>query len=205
MERQTKPVTDPRVLRVITHPIRLRLYEALIADGPATGARLSKTVPIAPGSLSYHLRQLAEYGYVEEAENQGSDSRERWWRAVPGGVRFSLADFSDSPGGREAVAAAVRVQTGRQLSRLQQWQNGGVERFGPEWAKASVSTDSLLSLTSDELRELSAEIDSVLEKWGKKSRAVREASAEDIGREHVFLFLHAFPFVGSGSGNVLDA
>ncbi|ARI50701.1 hypothetical protein A6E92_31670 [Streptomyces sp. S8] len=68
-------------------------------------------------------------------------------------------------------------------------------RFGPKWAEASVSTDSLLNLSPEELQELGAELDELLEKWGKRSRDTRKATpASSDQREHVFVFLHAFPF-----------
>ncbi|WP_327389392.1 helix-turn-helix domain-containing protein [Streptomyces microflavus] len=198
MSRQTDKVTDPRTLKVITHPLRLRLYEVLVSEGPATASRLSKYVPAAPGSLSYHLRQLAEYGYIEEAPELGEkDSRERWWRAVPGGVRWSANDFDDTPGAQEALASAQRVLTGRQLERLRRWQTVGRSKWGPDWASAAISSDSFLRLTTAELRELGAEIDAVLEKWAgrtKPTAADDNAEAPQADRrEQVFLFFHAFP------------
>ncbi|MFI6056423.1 winged helix-turn-helix domain-containing protein [Streptomyces violascens] len=199
MSRKTNKVTDPHTLKVITHPLRLKLYEVLVSEGPATAARLSKYVAAAPGSLSYHLRQLAEYGYIEEAPELGeNDSRERWWRAVPGGVRWSPDDFEDAPGAQEALASAQRMLTGRQWERLRTWQTTGRERWGQEWASAAVSTDSFLRLTPGELRELGAELDAVLDKWTARSRAAAPQDADETpenstGRDRVFLFLHAFP------------
>lgn len=205
MSRQTRKVTDPHILKVITHPLRLRLYEVLVSQGPATAARLSKYVPAAPGSLSYHLRQLAESGYIEEAPELGEkDSRERWWRAVPGGVRWSLDDFDDTPGVRESLAAAQHVLTRRQLDRLRTWQAEGREQWGPEWAGAAISTDSFLHLTPSELRELGAELNAVLEKWTARSGpdvskpAPAEVAESADRRDQVFLFLHAFPYSEDG-------
>nr|WSS66253.1 winged helix-turn-helix domain-containing protein [Streptomyces sp. NBC_01177] len=185
---------------MIAHPIRLRLYEVLVTDGPATAARLAKYVPAAPGSLSYHLRQLAECGYIEEAPELRLDSRERWWRAVPGGVRWSAADFEGRPGAREAIASAQRVLTGRHLDRLRRWQTNGEQQWGEPWTSAAHSTDSVLHLTPDELQQLGTELDAVLDSWVQRSRAAR-ASQEDNqpaededGSAQVFVFLHAFPF-----------
>src|SRR5688572_439341 len=104
-----------QTLKAIAHPVRLQLYEALATLGPATATQLAPIVPGAPGSLSYHLRQLARYGYIEEAPELGQDGRERWWRAIPGGVRWSAADFPDSPAAHEAMAAAQSVLTARHM------------------------------------------------------------------------------------------
>ena len=41
----------------------------------------------SPSNCSFHLRQLAKYGFVEEAE--GGTGRQRPWRAVHVGMRFT--------------------------------------------------------------------------------------------------------------------
>ncbi|MEU6413619.1 helix-turn-helix domain-containing protein [Microbispora sp. NPDC046933] len=190
MGRKTARITDPKTLKVIAHPARLRLYEVLVAGGPATAAQLARHVAGAPGSLSYHLRQLAAHGFIEEAPDLGSDGRERWWRAIPGGVRWSPEDFEDSPGAREVAATAQRVLTGRHIDRLEEWLATGPRRWGPTWASAARSTDTVLRLDPDELRELGDELDAVIARW-----ANRPDDGSD--REQVFLFLHAFPIEGS--------
>ncbi|TDC85045.1 ArsR family transcriptional regulator [Micromonospora sp. KC606] len=198
MAQETKKITDMQTLRAIAHPARLQLYEALATMGPATATQLSQVVPAAPGSLSYHLRQLARYGYIEEAPDLGQDGRERWWRAIPGGVRWSAADFPDSPAAREAMAAAHAVLTARHVERLREWQDHGTGQWGSEWAGAAYSTDTVLYLDAEELRRLGAELDEVLKKWSEHSRATRTESRGGDGapgRAEVFLFAHAFPFV----------
>ncbi len=32
--------------------------------------------------VSYHLRKLAEHGFVTQASGQGADGRERWWQVA---------------------------------------------------------------------------------------------------------------------------
>ncbi|MBX6169231.1 MAG: helix-turn-helix transcriptional regulator [Thermobispora bispora] len=189
MVKKTSRITDPTVLKIIAHPVRLRLYEVLVAGGPATAAQLARHVPGAPGSLSYHLRQLAAHGFIEEAPDLGTDGRERWWRAIPGGVRWSPEDFEDSPGAQEVAASAQRVLAGRHIDRLREWLAEGRRRWGPDWASAAHSTDSVLHLTPEELRQLGEELDAVIERWA-------ERSGDGPGREQVFLFLHAFPVEG---------
>ncbi|MEU7819711.1 helix-turn-helix domain-containing protein [Catellatospora sp. NPDC049133] len=194
--KTTARITDLRTLRAIAHPVRLRLYEVLATGGPATASKLSAYVPGAPGSLSYHLRQLAEHGYIEEAPELGKDGRERWWRAIPGGVRWSNADFEGQPAGREALASAQQVLVARQLERLHAWQAAGAEQWGPDWAGAAVATDTVLHLSLDELREFAADLHAVMNKWGEASRAATQGArrGDDTDREQVFVFTHAFPF-----------
>lgn len=177
MASGTGNIRDPQSLRAIAHPIRLRLYEALVAGGPATAARLARDVPGAPGSLSYHLRQLAAHGYIEEARELASDGRERWWRAVPGGSHWSDEDLDRSPGTREAFAAAQSVFLGRREERVRNWVYRDAQRYDRAWRSAAVSTDAVLHLSADELTDLGHELEEVLERWVNRSRANRQ---EDV-------------------------
>jgi hypothetical protein len=169
-----------------------------VTGGPATATRLSKSIPEAPGSLSYHLRQLAKYGYIEEAPEMGTDGRERWWRAVPGGVRWSPSDVLDGPGGRAAVDAAQQAMIARQLQRLHDWQAHGLDQFGPEWSDAAVATDIILYLSAEELRQLAADLNDLIVRWANRShRNWADAGTND--RQQVFVFTHAFPIDNSSA------
>jgi len=55
------------------------------------------------GSVSHHVRVLAEAGLVEEANELAKDRRERWWRLTSPSTRWSRAEFADDP---QAVSAA---------------------------------------------------------------------------------------------------
>lgn len=219
MPTVTPDARDPRSLRAIAHPLRLRLYEALVAGGPATAARLSREVPGAPGSLSYHLRQLALYGYAEEVPELAVDRRERWWRAVPGGAHWSQGDVDSSPGTQQAHGAAQAVFFGRLQERLDDWQRHGVRNYGSDWGSAAMSMDTLLHLNVQEMADLTSALGDVVELWAERSRAHRRQDYErrevDAGaagsptssgtpdpgqRQPVFLVLHAFPFSVSAAG-----
>ncbi len=201
--------------------MRMRLYEALIAGGPATAAQLARDVPGAPGSLSYHLRTLAAHKFIEEAPELTADGRERWWRAVPGGAHWAEDDLDRSPGMRKAATAAQLVFLSRQQDRLRDWLEATPKSFGSEWRSAAVSNDIVLHLNSNELRELGHDLDEVTDRWLGRSRSNRQAEAiasgrlslEDadggirpveaekptegltrLGRMPVILVTHAFPF-----------
>ncbi|NUT30943.1 MAG: helix-turn-helix transcriptional regulator, partial [Streptomyces sp.] len=78
---------DARTLRGLAHPLRMQLLSALRRGGPATASQLAEKLGESSGATSYHLRQLAAYGFVEDAPDHGK-GRERWWQAVHQGVRF---------------------------------------------------------------------------------------------------------------------
>src|SRR3954451_23671612 len=102
-ERPTYHVQDPEALEALAHPLRGRLLGLLRADGPATASGLAERVGESSGVTSYHLRKLAEVGFVEEDQERGT-RRERWWRAAHTSTSWSPSDFLGNP---EAHRASV--------------------------------------------------------------------------------------------------
>src|SRR6266508_1288632 len=58
---------DPVVIRALAHPLRLRLHALVGRDGPMTAAEAARQLGISQALASHHLRQLAQYGFVEPA------------------------------------------------------------------------------------------------------------------------------------------
>lgn len=185
---RTRRVTDPATLKAMAHPLRMRLYELLVIQGPANVSVLAEHVDEPPALVSYHLHQLGRYGYAEQAPELARDNRERWWRGVPGGVSWSNADFLDDPGARASASAAWRVNLGRRLERIEGFHHA-IDAWGKDWADAAISSDTPLRLTPDELRELGTEIQTLLQRWHD-----RESPDDGASREHVFATFDAVPF-----------
>ena len=68
-------------LRALSHPVRLRMLGLLRTEGPATATSLAQRLDLNTGATSYHLRQLAQHGFIEEDPERGT-GRDRWWRAA---------------------------------------------------------------------------------------------------------------------------
>ncbi|MFG2436162.1 ArsR/SmtB family transcription factor [Streptomyces sp. NPDC048508] len=81
-------LTDLATLKALAQPRRQRILQHLTLHGPATSASLARELGLNTGATSYHLRELARYGFVEEQPEADVHGRERWWRAVPGDRRF---------------------------------------------------------------------------------------------------------------------
>ena len=81
-ERKThsRPATAQQI-KAFAHPLRMQLYRLLSDQGQATASVLARETGESTGQTSYHLRQLAKFGFVEEVPGEGT-ARERWWRAV---------------------------------------------------------------------------------------------------------------------------
>jgi len=93
---------DASSMRGIAHPLRLRMLEALRVEGPATATTLAKGLGVHTGSTSWHLKKLAEHGFIEEVPDKGT-RRERWWRALTLSVDYAQA----MEAGEEQAAATT--------------------------------------------------------------------------------------------------
>lgn len=75
-------LVTPPMLRGLVHPIRVRLLRLLREHGPTTATGLAARIGQSSGVTSYHLRVLAENGFVVDDPEPGN-GRERWWRSTP--------------------------------------------------------------------------------------------------------------------------
>ena len=107
-----KPLHDPQVLRAIAHPVRNRILTELDARGSLRAADLARELDIPANQASFHLRQLAKYGLVEEDPAAARDKRDRVWRVVNDGrLLVELRELEKQPGGK-AASAVFREQRG---------------------------------------------------------------------------------------------
>ena len=105
-------IHDPRVLRAIAHPVRTRILGEIAAGGPLRAADVARELDIPANQASFHLRQLAKYGLVEEAPGQARDKRDRVWKATSdSGLAVRLNELEKEPGGRAAVSVFRRSAT----------------------------------------------------------------------------------------------
>ncbi|MCP9954326.1 ArsR/SmtB family transcription factor [Actinomadura madurae] len=149
MKEQPVPevITDPRQVRLLAHPLRQRIAE-IMRRGPVSSTTLARELGESTGSTSYHLRQLAKYGFVEEVPELAR-GRERWWRAVPGDRR--LPPYSEqSPGMREAVEELTRLEFANELEMLTRYMRER-DGMGP-WADALLFSFSTITLTPEQVR-----------------------------------------------------
>ncbi|WBB89678.1 helix-turn-helix domain-containing protein [Verrucosispora sp. WMMC514] len=156
-------VTDPRALRAYAHPLRMRLIGLLRGEGPMTAtqaaARLDDNVP----NCSFHLRQLAKYGFAERVP--GADARERPWRATT--QYTSWDDDSDDPAMREATDQINSVMVALYLQRAQDYL--AIRAGEPaEWRAAAGFGDALLHVTAAELSEITGQVDALLARYDER-------------------------------------
>lgn len=154
---EMQEMRDPRALAALAHPARLRLLEELAFIGPATATQLGERLGESPANCSWHLRQLARYGFVEEAG--GGVGRQRPWRVVPTVRTWGRSD--DDPELNFAGDAAADVILDREVAALRSWQRHRRDD-DPAWRQAAFVTHSVTWLTVDELAELNGHITELL-------------------------------------------
>ncbi len=185
VEPRTLELDDPRAMRALAHPIRMKLLGHLRVDGPATATTLSDALDEPVPLLSYHLRQLARHGFIEEAPELARDGRERWWRSSHERTKWSTADFLDSPERMAAEGALMRSVLERYVAGIQRWREEA-SAWDPEWVRAATSGDLVLRLSPAQLSALKTELWALLERWSEEE--------PEEGAERVHVILHAFPF-----------
>ena len=157
---------DARTLRALAHPLRVRLLGLLRADGPATATGLAQRVGETSGTTSWHLRQLADHGFIEEDAERGN-KRERWWRASFESTELRLEDFrgdTESAGALTAYLYEIASGVYRRLTGFL------AEDWSREWQEAFVMSDQDLPLTPDELAAMRSELHEVVNKYRRPER-----------------------------------
>jgi DNA-binding transcriptional ArsR family regulator len=164
-------MNDVRVLRAIAHPVRNRILSEMAATGPTRAADIARDLGIPANQASFHLRQLAKYGLVEEATDEGRDRRDRVWRLVaPEGFALDMGTLEQEPGGKAAVSVF------RQQSAA--WAHQVVDAaYSPEHEPGTTQsvTSQSIKLTKDEARELSGELEDVVLRWVDRTRGRDES------------------------------
>jgi DNA-binding transcriptional ArsR family regulator len=188
---------DPVSLKALAHPLRTQLFRAL-GDGPATSAQLARRFGHNTGTVSWHLRHLARFGFIEDAPELGND-RERWWRRVASGTTLDIRDagIRDDPAALEAARWYVRDSWAHLTRRLDTWFRTA-EQWSPAWIGASVLSDTVLHLTATQLESLQADLLAVAETYRRDQHT---AASTDPDIRRVQVAIQAFPIGDDTDGD----
>ncbi len=153
MTLSTRRLDDPRTIRAMAHPTRLRLLELLFAEGPLTASQCAEHVGESPASCSFHLRQLAKYGYVEEAG--GGRGRERPWKVVLESTELRESELT----GEASLAAEELMQVlGARQAELHERYWRTRRRHPKAWQDAAIEMNIVAFATVAELAEFKQRI-----------------------------------------------
>lgn len=182
---RTIELSDPRAMRAYAHPVRLALIHLLRTHGPVTATQAAARLGESSGTCSFHLRQLARYGLVEEAG--GGRGREKPWRATATFTSWSWEPAD--PARREAQRHLDAILSERYLELVTRW----LERRDedpPEWQRAAGYSDLTIPLTVEELESMRAATDALIERYRDRMTGAEEPPA---GARPVTVMLFAFP------------
>jgi DNA-binding transcriptional ArsR family regulator len=177
---------DPRVLRAIAHPVRSRILTELDAHGSLRAADVAQVLGIPANQASFHLRQLAKFGLVEEDPAAARDKRDRVWRAAEAaGYDVSIGEVERAPGGKAASAVFRRTKAA--------WAHQLVEIVYGEDRSPGIHravTEQAVRLTKEEAGQLTEALVDVVDEWRQRNQG-----GDDDGRRtyHVFQMVQPFP------------
>ncbi|MGW5367463.1 ArsR/SmtB family transcription factor [Streptomyces sp. NPDC004009] len=132
------------------HPVRVALLDLLAEVGTLTSTEAAARLGHSSGLCSFHLRQLARYGLIEEAPHRGG--RARPWR-----LRWD----TPHPTGQEEPEAFAILTRDLEDESYQRWLSHR-DQAPAEWQQDE-SFSTVLHLTPAETAELATSIRRLLD------------------------------------------
>ncbi|MFJ2702108.1 winged helix-turn-helix domain-containing protein [Streptomyces sp. NPDC087428] len=149
--RARKPLPD--------HPVRVALLDLLAEAGTVTSTEAAARLGHSSGLCSFHLRQLAAHGLIEEAPHKGG--RVRPWR-----LRW---EPSGEPGREEEVPEEFdALARGLEDESYRHWLSHR-DRAPAEW-RQDESFSAVVHLTPAEAAELAASVRRLLAGYRDRDR-----------------------------------
>jgi hypothetical protein len=178
-------IVDAAAMRALAHPLKWTLMDLLLTEGAATSTRCAELTGESQASCSFHLRQLARYGLVEEAPS--ASKKERPWRLTT--VDQSWSRVQPDPARTRAAAELERVFVQHEFTTLLRWVQTA-ELYADDWRRASMRAGALAWLTADELVGLRDQIEELMLAYRHR---VTDPAERPAGSRLVRLFSAAYP------------
>jgi DNA-binding transcriptional ArsR family regulator len=182
-------LTDPKMMRALAHPARIAIWSHIAMHGPTTATECAEVAGLSPSACSYHLRNLARYGFIEEDRAAAADGRERPWRA-----RLLAFTMEEGPDESAAWRLANRLLVENLRAEAEEIRARYLDRkyeYPADWQAASGEMFSIAYVTPDELQELRAKVLQVMAPYVRLNGAERSPGA--LG---VRIMLDMFPWFG---------
>jgi predicted ArsR family transcriptional regulator len=162
-------LTSP-MLKAMSHPVRRRLLTLLERTAPARATDLAHELGLPVNQVSFHLRSLARADLITEAPEHARDRRDRVW--VPTSRSYRLTRPSGPVSDEDTqVLEAFLGQTAGEVQELVR----AVLSWATDYAAGrddehrGAATQSVLRLTTEEVRALVVEVDRLVEAAQQRS------------------------------------
>lgn len=148
------------------HPVRIALLDLLAEVGTLTSTQAAARLGHSTGLCSFHLRQLARHGLIEEAPHKGG--KQRPWQ-----LRWESSHRPD----QEAPEEFGTLARGLEDESYQQWL-AHRDQAPAEWQREETFS-AVVHLTPDEMGELAASVRRLLAPYAERDGrpAARPAGA----------------------------
>jgi predicted ArsR family transcriptional regulator len=163
--------------------MRVQILRYLELHKQASVTGLAEELGETTGATSYHLRQLARHGFVEEfdgaepAANRVGRKR-RWWRMAVEQIHTSGYEFLERDDTREAFGFLMREGVDDRSRRLANWY--ATAREWPEpWQRASSDMAGTVELDPKQTRALADDLAKLAEKY-RAMKPGRDARPVDV-------------------------
>jgi DNA-binding transcriptional ArsR family regulator len=155
---------DAPTLKALAHPLRVQILRVLQLRDQVSVTSLATELGESTGATSYHLRQLARHGLVEQCEVPEGSPRQRWWRMAVDQIHMTGFDFMADEDTREAAGFLLREYSSDRSRRLANWYATATE-WPTQWQRASSDADGRLELNPKQTRALADELAAVVERY----------------------------------------
>jgi DNA-binding transcriptional ArsR family regulator len=187
----TRQISDAQTMRALSHPVRIAILETLGVEGPMTATEVGEHIGESPTTCSFHLRQLAKYGFVEEAG--GGKGRARPWRMKTLGISIR---GHGNPEAELAAQVLGDMMLERQRDRYRTWQNTKAA-YPREWREAAGETGHVVYLTAAELKQLREDLSELIDQ--RFEERFTDPCRRPPGSAPVEMFLFSYPLSPSAS------
>lgn len=137
-------------MKALAHPVRMDVLELLVTHGGMTASDAAAELGLTPANVSWHLRKLAQHGFVRQATS--GPGRRRPWKAVAESLTWG-----DDAEDMTAATSLQDVAIERELQRLRA-ALANVDGESEVWRAAMSLHQSQLWLTADEAREIGDQV-----------------------------------------------
>jgi len=164
---------DAASLKALAHPLRVQILRLLDVREQMSVTSLAGELGETTGAISYHLRQLARHGLVEEGAADAHEEpdgrpavgrRRRLWRMSVDEIHMAGTAFLSDEDTHEAAGFLLREFLSSRSRRLAHWFATSTS-WPEEWQRASSDMDGTLTLDATQTRALADELKAVIDRY----------------------------------------